>query len=96
MTEGEFWSKLEQIGWLDAVPDAERTRLRTAVADAFSRDPKYAFYALAVTSFDPECIEGSGPNDACSYYSVVTQLAEASLGRFAPTELRDGNHSQPD
>ena len=89
MTEGEFWDKLVQIGWLDVVPDAERSRLRAAVADYFTRDPAYAFYALAVTSFDPECIEGSGPDDCCSYYSVVSQLAKASHGKFSPTELRD-------
>ncbi len=89
MTEGEFWSKLAEIGWLDAVPEAERTRLRAAVADSFTRDPRYAFYSLAVTSFDPECIEGSGPDDSCSYYSVVSQLAKASYGKFAPTDLSD-------
>jgi hypothetical protein len=89
MTEEEYWSKLEQVGWLDAIPNPERTRLRAAVADAFSRDPKYACYSLAVTSFDPECIEGSGPDEACSYYSVVTQLAKASYGKFAPTDLHD-------
>ncbi|MBI1916774.1 MAG: hypothetical protein HYS12_18870 [Planctomycetes bacterium] len=89
MTEAEFWSKLEEVGWLDAVPTAERTRLRAAVSDAFTGDPKYAFYALAVTSFDPECIEGSGPEDPCSYYSVLSQLAEASYGPFAPADLRD-------
>jgi hypothetical protein len=89
MAEGDFWSKLEKIGWFDAVHETERTRLRTAVADAFTRDPTYAFYSLAVTSFDPECIEGSGPDDSCSYHSVVTQLAKASYGKFAPTDLCD-------
>jgi hypothetical protein len=89
MTEGEFWRRLVEIGWLDAVPIGQRTRLRTAVADFFTRDPRYAFYALAVTSLDPECIEGSGPEEKCSYYSVVSQLAKASYGKFAPTELRD-------
>jgi hypothetical protein len=89
MTEGEFWAKLEEIGWLDAVPPAECTRLRAAVAEAFTRDPKYAFYALAVTSFDPECVEGSGPDDPCSYHSVVSQLAKTSYGQFAPVNLRD-------
>jgi len=89
MTEHEFFDTLEVIGWIDAVPKPECTRLSTAVADAFTRDPKYAFYSLAVTSFDPECIEGSGPDDDCSYYSVVTQLAKASYGKFTPTDLRD-------
>src|SRR5262245_18070144 len=89
MTEGEFWRTLEEIGWLAALPDAERNRLRGALADAFSRDPQYAFYALAVTSFEPECIECSGPAEECSYYSVVSQLARASFGRFAPLELSD-------
>ena len=89
MTESEFWTKLADIGWLDAVPEAERTRLHAAVADAFTRDSTYAFYALAVTSFDPECIEGSGPDDCCSYFSVVSQLAKVSYGKFAPMDLSD-------
>ncbi len=64
-------------------------RLQAAVTDAFTREPRYAFYSLAVTSFDPECIEGSGADETCSYYSVVMQLAKASSGKFAPTDLRD-------
>ena len=90
MTEGEFLATLEEIGWLDAVPPrgaprgfAPRWRVRSLA------DPRYAFYALAVTGFDPECIEGSGADEPCSYHSVITQLAEASYGTFAPVDLRD-------
>lgn len=89
MTLDEFWSKLEQVGWLRDIPDSERNRLQDAVADHFTRDSKYAFYSLAVTSFDPECIEGTGPTDACSYYSVLNQLARSSYGRFSPTDIHD-------
>ncbi len=46
-------------------------------------------HVLAVTGFDPECIEGSGADEPCSYHSVITQLAEASYGTFAPVDLRD-------
>lgn len=89
MLESEFRSKLETIGWLDASTQEERTRLHVALADAYGRNPDYAFYALAVTSFDPECIESTGPEDSCSYYSVISQLVAASSGRFAPTDLHD-------
>src|SRR5262245_57623153 len=51
--------------------------------------PSMPSMRLAVTSFDPECIEGSGPDAPRSYHSVVSQLANASYGKFAPTELND-------
>ena len=88
MTKGEFWGKLEEIGWLDAVPEAERRRLRTALAKAFKRDPRLAFSALAVISFDAVCIEGEGPCGN-TYYTVLRKLARASRGTLAPTDMAD-------
>jgi hypothetical protein len=83
LSKGAFWGKLEEIGWLDAVPEAERKRLRTALAKAFERDPRLAFSALAVISFDAVCIEGEGPGGS-TYYTVLRKLARASRGTFAP------------
>jgi hypothetical protein len=88
LTQGEFWGKLEEIGWLAAVPEAERKRLRTALARAFKRDPRLAFSALAVISFDAVCIEGEGPGGN-TYYTVLRKLARASRGTFAPTDISD-------
>ena len=88
LTQVEFWGKLEEIGWLDAVPEAERRRLRTALAKAFKRDPRLAFSALAVISFDAVCIEGEGPCGN-TYYTVLRKLARASRGTLAPTDMAD-------
>jgi hypothetical protein len=88
LTKDEFWAKLEEIGWLDAVTEAERKRLRTALAKAFKRDPRLAFSALAVISFDAVCIEGEGPRGN-TYYTVLRKLARASRGKFAPTDIAD-------
>lgn len=89
MNESNFWTTLGEIGWLALLSEAEHVRLQGAVREQFVRDSKYAFYALAVTVFDPECIEGTGPNEACSYYSVLLQLAKASGGCFQPLLIHD-------
>jgi hypothetical protein len=47
------------------------------------------FSGFSDTRFDPECISGSGPEEACSYHLVITQLAEASYGQFASVNLVD-------
>jgi hypothetical protein len=80
--------ELDRIGWFREFPPAERVRLERAYASINTGDPTPAFQALAVTSFDPECIEGVGP-DPCSYYSIVTQLASVSYGIFTPNDVKD-------
>ena len=44
---------------------------------------------MAVLTFDPEGIEGGGPDEPNSYYAIISQLAEASCGLFTPTEISD-------
>jgi hypothetical protein len=86
---GDYWHKLQACGWLDAVPASEHRALRERIGEALRERPQVVFQALATTSLDLECIEGSGPDELCSYQSVLRQLAEASGGRFQPEAILD-------
>lgn len=86
---GDYWHKLQACGWLEAVPTAEHRTLRERIGEALRERPALVCQALAATSLDLECIEGSGPDELCSYQSVLRQLAEASAGRFRPEEILD-------
>ena len=81
MNAREFMKQLDKIGWFEEVP-AQRSR----VLSAFKAHKN--FYALAVTWFDTECIEGTGPGRP-SYYSKIVEIAESSYGLFAPTAIHD-------
>ena len=89
MSENEFWSKLTQTGWLEAVPDAERARLRTAVANALGCFTKYPFHALAVADL-PVRLERYKMGEKYSPSSVIAHLACASFGKFSPVNIHDG------
>ncbi len=90
-TKREFLGELEAIGFRDALSD----EARKSVAKAFAKKKKVSsadpalFLPLAVTMFDAEMIEGDGPDNPLSYHSLLTQLAEHSFGRFAPTAIVD-------
>jgi hypothetical protein len=89
MNKQQYWEALNAIGWFGLLPEDERHRAQNALHHAFDHDPKLAYFSLAVTSFDPECIEGDGPDSLCSYHSVLQQLAEASYGFFTPSHIHD-------
>ena len=86
---GDYWHRLQACGWLDAVPATEHRALRERIGEALRERPQVVFQALAATALDLECIEGSGPDELCSYHSVLRQLAEASGGRFQPEDILD-------
>ncbi len=86
---GDYWHKLQACGWLEVVPTAEHRALRERIGEALRERPEVVYQALATTSLDLECIEGSGPDELCSYHSVLRQLAEASGGRFRPEDILD-------
>ncbi len=94
-TKAEYLDALRVAGWLDAVDARERARLEDVIGRTFAKSKKLSsgdsrlFLGVATTMFDAEMIEGSGPDDPCSYHSLVTQLAGASFGRFAPVDLHD-------
>ena len=84
VTVDEYWKKLEKIGWAEYLPRKKlgeiREHLHTLLAD---KGPKIGFYALGVTGFDVECIYEDD-----DYRKILTDLAEASGGVFAPTNIK--------
>jgi len=89
MIEQQYGDTLNAIGWFELLPATESQRARHALHLAFDRDLTLAYFGLAVTSFDPECIEEAGPESVCSYSSVLRQLADASYGFFTPSHIHD-------
>lgn len=83
-----YWQALLDCGWVDSDP-RHRDVLRHAVHAAHTEDRATTLFALAVSTFDMEVIEGVGPEDPCSYHSILEQLAEESHGLFAPDEILD-------
>jgi hypothetical protein len=84
-----YLRRVKDSGWLEGRNERAADALEQRIRDSFAKNPASAFYALADTSFDAECIESSGPNEECSYHSVLMQLAEHSRGLFRPEELSD-------
>ena len=56
MDKQQYWETLNTIGWFEVLPKEEIQRVQIALHSAFDRDPRLAYFGLAVTSFDPECI----------------------------------------
>ena len=84
-----YWAKLAECGWLAELTPREQAELRDRLAKGLTDNPDSAFYELAVTALDVECIEGSGADEICSYHGVIQQLARASAGLFSPEEIKD-------
>jgi len=84
-----YWAKLAECGWLAELTPREQAELRDRLTKGLTDNPDSAFYELAVTALDVECIEGSGPDEICSYHGVIQQLARASAGLFSPEEIKD-------
>ena len=93
MTFDQYWQALEASGWLAEVSPEESQRLRAVLAvrftDAGGSQPDDTWLWLAVTSFDPECIEYDDHDAESPYVSIIEQLAARSFGRFAPEDLAD-------
>ncbi len=85
----EYWNALVETGWLSAIPEDDHDDMRERVLAAHANDKNFTCYALAVTSFDMECIERVGPDEPNSYHGVLTQLGEDSYGAFAPSAIVD-------
>ena len=90
ITLEDYLERLGESGWIDGWPDGAVSALEHRVRDAWNEQgPEWAFYALSSTSFDPECIEGDGIDNPCSYAGVIQRLADASRGKLVPDRLQD-------
>jgi hypothetical protein len=89
MTVERYLDRLKGVGWFEGRSERATQALAVRVRKAFADKASHAFYALADTSFDAECIEATGPDEECSYHSVLMQLAEVSRGGFRPENLRE-------
>lgn len=90
MTSEEYWRRLGECGWLDAVGEQERQRLGQALPEALAQDPDTAYEALACFVFDTETIEAFGPGKGlASYGGIIEAYAARSLGQLAPEDIVD-------
>lgn len=83
-----YWQALLDCGWVDSDPRPPDA-LRDIVLAAHAENRDHTVFALAASAFDMDVIEGVGPDDPCSYYSILEQLAEESYGLFKPDEILD-------
>jgi hypothetical protein len=88
-TQGEFWDKLEEIGWLDAVPAAERKRLRTALAKAFKQDPPACLLRPGHHQLRCSVHRGRGPRRQHLHHLLH---GAAQAGQGVPRHVRPHGH----
>jgi len=80
----DWWTRLEQSGWLAEVSESESSRIREAFAGQ-AADLSQAFHVLSPAGFDAECIDDSGDYERW----VISAYSKASTGAFTPTKVKD-------
>jgi len=82
VTVDEYWTKVEQCGWLENLSEEERDELRRSVEARAGHGEDQMFLGLATGGFDVECIEDDG-----SYPMVLESYRKASRGVFNPSNV---------
>jgi hypothetical protein len=90
LTLESYWKALDECGWLAELSPEQQDEIYERFEAYFAGKRRSDIcYGLSTFGFDAEAIYDEGPNTISSYWGLLHEFAEASGGRFAPTEVED-------